>query len=120
MATPNPSGNKEKLASKLPELLRVELKIRAAEHRIDIQDAVSEGVKLWQATGEKLDLVDTTGATPFSSWLPAGQWDGLRATCKKRGIPFVQGLAQAVKLWLREHPSPKHHPVTGVPRRIVV
>ncbi|MFF3160022.1 ParA family protein, partial [Streptomyces sp. NPDC057910] len=31
-----------------------------------------------------------------------------------------QGLAQAVKLWLREHPSPKHHPVTGVPRRIVV
>ncbi|MFE9555073.1 ParA family protein [Streptomyces sp. NPDC006703] len=121
MVTQKPVGDREKVVSKLPAWLRQDLKIRAAELGVDIQDAAAEGIELWRATDETLPAVDTSGAATFSTWLLPGQWDALKATCHERGrIPFVQGLAQSIALWLREHPSPKHRPVTGIPRRKIV
>jgi chromosome partitioning protein len=120
MVTPSPAGDREKVVSKLPSWLRQDLKVRAAELSVDIQDAVSEGIASWQATDVDYSPIDTAGSSSFSTWLPSGQWEELKATCAARGIPFVQGLAQSVQLWMSTHPSPKHRPVTGIPQRKVV
>ncbi|CAM5412213.1 CobQ/CobB/MinD/ParA nucleotide binding domain-containing protein OS=Streptomyces microflavus OX=1919 GN=Smic_84210 PE=4 SV=1 [Streptomyces microflavus] len=44
MVTPSIAGDREKVVSKLPSWLRQDLKVRAAELGIDIQDAVSAGI----------------------------------------------------------------------------
>ncbi len=84
-----------------------------------MQDAVGEAVDRWLSSAEEHALVDTAGAVTFSTFLLPEQWGGLKDACAARGIPFVQGLAQAVALWLAEHPSPRHRPVRMV-RRIIV
>ncbi|WP_351233294.1 ParA family protein [Streptomyces sp. NPDC002133] len=120
MVTPSPSGDREKVVSKLPSWLRQDLKVRAAELGVDIQDAATEGIHAWRALEADYPPIDTSGAASFSTWLPVGLWDDLKATSNERGIPFVQGLAQSVQLWLETHPSPRHRPVTGIPSRKVV
>ncbi|MEU2027299.1 ParA family protein [Streptomyces sp. NPDC016469] len=122
MVTPSTAGDREKVVSKLPSWLRQDLKVRAAELGIDIQDAVSAGITAWRsAVPEDCPPVDTSGSSSFSTWLPPGQWEELKATCTKRGgLPFVQGLAQSVQMWMSTHPSPRHRPVTGVVQRKVV
>lgn len=120
MVTPSSSGDREKVVSKLPSWLRQDLKVRAAELSVDIQDAVAEGISAWRAAEADYSPIDTAGSTSFSTWLPPGQWEELKDTSTERGIPFVQGLAQSVQLWMSTHPSPKHRPVTGIPQRKVV
>lgn len=120
MVTPSPAGDREKVVSKLPSWLRQDLKVRAAELGVDIQDAATEGINAWRALEADYSPIDTAGATSFSTWLPTGLWEDLKATCSERGVPFVQGLAQSVQLWLETHPSPRHRPVTGVPSRKIV
>ncbi|GGT73276.1 phosphopantetheine--protein transferase [Streptomyces atratus] len=120
MVTPNPTGDREKVVSKLPSWLRQDLKVRAAELGIDIQDAVSAGISAWRAALDGHSPVDTSGSASFSTWLPSGQWDELKDTCTERGIPFVQGLAQSVQTWMGAHPSPRYRPVTGICQRKVV
>ncbi|MEU5824859.1 ParA family protein [Streptomyces sp. NPDC047803] len=122
MVTPSTAGDREKVVSKLPSWLRQDLKVRAAELGIDIQDAVSSGITAWRsAAPEDCPAVDTSGSSSFSTWLPPGQWEDLKGTCAKRdGLPFAQGLAQSVQMWMSTHPSPRHRPVTGVVQRKVV
>lgn len=110
MVTPSPSGDREKVVSKLPSWLRQDLKVRAAELSVDIQDAVSEGISAWRAADDDYSPIDTAGSASFSTWLPPGQWEELKDTSTARGIPFVQGLAQSVQLWMSTHPSPSTGP----------
>ncbi|WP_256105974.1 ParA family protein [Streptomyces sp. ODS05-4] len=109
-----PSGEREKVVSKLPPSLQQELKVRTAQHRVDIQHAVEEGISAWRALGSNLPAVETAGARSFATWLPSGQWDSFRNDCGDRGVSLVQGLAQSVALWLDTHPAP------GVQRPAVV
>ncbi|WP_344430701.1 ParA family protein [Streptomyces lavendulocolor] len=120
MASPYPQGDREKVASKLPAALRQELKIRAAELSLDIQDAVTDAVQTWREQPAGTATVDTTGADSFSTWLPAGMYDDFKETCTERGISFIQGLAQAVRRWLDTHPSPSAQPAVGDPERKIV
>ncbi|MFI9206283.1 ParA family protein [Streptomyces sp. NPDC053048] len=120
MASPYPSGDREKVASKLPGSLRQELKIRAAELCIDIQDAVTEAIKAWQADDGVTPVVDTTGAESYSTWLPAGLYDEFKATCHARDISYTQGLAQSVRRWLDESAGHGGEAVAGVPQRKIV
>ncbi|MET9656782.1 ParA family protein [Streptomyces sp. NPDC006510] len=117
MVTQNPSGDREKVVSKLPLWLRRDLKVRAAQAGVDIQDAVSQGIEAWRASHEKLPSVDTAGGVAWSSWLPLGQWSELKAACADRKIPLVQGLAQSIELWLHEHSAPAPTPYV---RRLVL
>ncbi|MEU3051368.1 ParA family protein [Streptomyces sp. NPDC006984] len=114
-----PPGDREKIVSKLPPSLQHQLKVRTAQHRTDIQHAVADGIDAWRGLGSNLSPVDTTGAKSFSTWLPAGQWQGFRDDCASRGVPLVQGLAQSVSLWLETHPAPGVQRPTVV-RRFVV
>ncbi|WP_411107534.1 ParA family protein [Streptomyces sp. cmx-4-9] len=119
MTSPSSQSDREKVVSKLPPRLRQELKIRTAQLRVDIQDAVHQGIAHWSALASAPSPADTSGAESFSTWLPAGQWESFRADAKDRGVSLIQGLAQAVRLWLEMNPAPTvRRP--AVVRRIIV
>jgi len=121
MATSDEGVEREKIVSKLPPWLRQELKVRAAELRVDIQDAVEAGIRAWLTGDASPQEVDTSGAESFSTWLPEGLYDELKAACAARSVSYVQGLAQSVTLWLAANPSPRAAETTrAVPRRKVV
>ncbi|RPF25343.1 chromosome partitioning protein [Streptomyces sp. Ag109_G2-6] len=119
MTSPSSPNDREKVVSKLPPWLRQELKIRTAQLRVDIQDAVHQGIAHWSALASAPSPVDTSGAESFSTWLPAGQWESFRTSSKDRGVSLIQGLAQAVRLWLEMNPAPTVQRPSVV-RRIVV
>ncbi|MFD9151060.1 ParA family protein, partial [Streptomyces diastaticus] len=83
-STPPPPGDREKIVSKLPAPLQQELKVRTAQHNLDIQDAVEAGISAWSGLGSNLPSIDTAGAKAFSTWLPAGQWDNFKSACRAR------------------------------------
>ncbi|WP_331743819.1 ParA family protein (plasmid) [Streptomyces sp. NBC_00873] len=105
MSSPNPGGEREKLVSKLPAHLRQALKVRAAQLSVDVQDAVTGGIQTWQAQAEPLPQVETAGAESFGTWLPEGLYDSFKSDCRVRGVSYIQGLAQAVALWLEQNPA---------------
>ncbi|MET9701270.1 ParA family protein [Streptomyces sp. NPDC006529] len=119
MTSPSSQNDREKVVSKLPPWLRQELKIRTAQLRVDIQDAVHQGISHWSALASAPSPVDTSGAESFSTWLPAGQWESFRSTAKDRGVSLIQGLAQSVGLWLEMNPAPTVKRPSVV-RRIIV
>jgi chromosome partitioning protein len=119
MTAPYDPSDREKVVAKLPAELRKELKVRAAELGKDIQDAVTEGVEAWR-TAKDRPVVDTAGGTSFATYLPAGLYGKLKKDCKARNISYNQGIAQSIRLWLDNNPSPRPRParVTGA-RRII-
>jgi chromosome partitioning protein len=119
MSSPATSSDREKVVSKLPGWLRQNLKVRAAQHGLDIQTAVEQGVAAWCSLASALEPVDTAGADSFATFLPEGQWDEFKQTAKDRGVSLIQGLAQSVVLWLDTNHAPDIvRP--AVTRRIVV
>lgn len=119
MTSPETSGDREKVVTKLPSALRQELKVRAALYGLDMQNAVAAGITAWRSLGSNQEAVDTAGAESYSTFLPHGLWDGFRADCKSRGISLTQGVAQSVRYWLDGNPVPAVKRPTTV-RRIVV
>ncbi|MFJ3309426.1 AAA family ATPase [Streptomyces sp. NPDC086549] len=119
MSSPATSSDREKVVSKLPGWLRQDLKVRAAQHGLEIQSAVEQGIAAWCTLASALEPIDTAGADSFSTFLPQGQWDDFKRTAADRGVSLIQGLAQSVKLWLDTNPAPDVvRP--AVTRRIVV
>ncbi len=117
MASPTSGGEREKLVSKLPASLRQTLKVRAAQLSTDVQDAVTDGIQAWRVHPGPLPTVDTAGAESFGTWLPEGLYDAFKRDCATRGVSYIQGLAQAVALWLEQNPAVGESTPT---RRIVV
>ncbi|WP_432101203.1 ParA family protein [Streptomyces sp. WAC 04229] len=119
MTAPYSPEDREKVVAKLPSDLRRELKVRAAELGVDIQDAVTEGVTTWMDLTDH-PAVDTSGGSSFSTYLPTGLYEKLKTACKPRKISYNQGMAQSIRHWLVSHPSPRPAPprTTGA-RRIV-
>jgi chromosome partitioning protein len=119
MASPASAGDREKVVSKLPGWLRQDLKVRTAQLGIEIQVAVEQGLTDWCSLASAPAPVDTSGADSFSTWLPPGQWDTFKSTAKSRKVSLIQGLAQAVQLWLQTNPAPTvQRP--EIPRRIII
>lgn len=120
MASPYPDGDREKVASKLPSALQQQLKVRAAELSLDIQEAVEAAITTWRTTERPGFEVDTTGAKSFSTWLPPGLYEDFKDTCTSRSVSYTQGLAQAVRDWLDDNPSPQHGTTATDPERKIV
>ncbi|CAL9674926.1 hypothetical protein SUDANB176_07696 (plasmid) [Streptomyces sp. enrichment culture] len=119
MSSPATSSDREKVVSKLPGWLRQNLKVRAAQHGIEIQTAVEEGISAWCDLASATAAVDTAGADSFATFLPPGQWEEFRQTAADRRVSLIQGLAQSVQLWLDTHPAPDiERP--SITRRIIV
>ncbi|MFB7867411.1 ParA family protein [Streptomyces sp. NPDC056069] len=114
-----PANDREKVVSKLPPDLQQKLKVRSAQHAMDIQHAVEAGIEAWRGLGSNLPAVDTSGAKTFSTFLPEDQWSEFRDDCTARGVSIVQGLSQSVTLWLEKNPGPAvERP--RFPRRLIV
>lgn len=120
MASPYPDGDREKVASKLPSALQQQLKVRAAELSLDIQDAVEAAIIAWRATERPGFEVDTAGAKSFSTWLPPGLYEDFKDTCNTRSVSYIQGLAQSVRDWLDANPSPRATVRAAEPERKIV
>ncbi|MEV7581649.1 ParA family protein [Streptomyces erythrochromogenes] len=119
MTTPSDGDTREKVVSRLTPSLQRDLRVRAAQHGIDIQHAVEAGISAWRGLGANLASIETAGARSFSTWLPTGQWEGFRSDCTARGVSLVQGLTQSVQVWLDKNPAPNvQRPV--VVRRLIV
>ncbi|MFE1500526.1 ParA family protein, partial [Streptomyces albidoflavus] len=69
MTSPETGGDRLKVVTKLTSSLRQELKVRAAIHGLDMQNAVEAGIDAWRALGSNLAPVDTSGAETFSTFL---------------------------------------------------
>ncbi|MFE7975641.1 ParA family protein [Streptomyces shenzhenensis] len=113
------TSDREKVVSKLPGWLRQSLKIRAAQHGVEIQAAVEQGIRDWCNLASATTAVDTSGADSFSTFLPPGQWEDFRQIATDRRVSLIQGLAQSVQLWLDTNPAP-HVARPEITRRIVV
>lgn len=120
MASPNPDRDRDKVASKLPSALQYELKIRAAELALDIQQAVEAAITAWRANDRPGPEIDTAGAKSFSTWLPPGLYEDFKDTCSARGVSYTQGLAQSIREWLDNNPSPRAGTYTTDPERKIV
>jgi chromosome partitioning protein len=82
---------------------------------VDIKDAVTEGVEAWRTDDSSHAQVDTSGGASFATYLPTGLYGQFKKVCKERETAFNQGLAQAIRLWLDSHPSPRRIPRTTAP-----
>jgi chromosome partitioning protein len=120
MASPYPDGDREKVASKLPSALQQQLKVRAAELTLDIQEAVEAAITAWRTHERPGFEVDTAGAKSFSTWLPPGLYEDFKTTCTDRGVSYTQGLAQSIQDWLDNNPSPQHGDRPTDPERKIV
>ncbi|MGW5284463.1 ParA family protein [Streptomyces collinus] len=107
MSSPAMSNDREKVVSKLPGWLRQDLKVRAAQHGIEIQAAVEQGIRDWCNLASATATVDTAGADSFSTFLPPGQWEEFRQIAADRRVSLIQGLAQSIKLWVDANPAPE-------------
>ncbi|MFJ5901906.1 AAA family ATPase [Streptomyces sp. NPDC093064] len=119
MSSPVTSSDREKVVSKLPGWLRQNLKVRAAQHGIEIQSAVEQGIRDWCNLASATAPIDTSGADSFSTFLPPGQWEEFRQTAADRRVSLIQGLAQSIQLWLDANPAP-HVARPEITRRIIV
>ncbi|MEU8975170.1 ParA family protein [Streptomyces monashensis] len=106
MSSPATSSDREKVVSKLPGWLRQNLKVRAAQHGVEIQAAVEQGIRDWCTLASTPAAVDTSRSDSFSTFLPPGQWDEFRHIAGERRVSLIQGLAQSVQLWLDSNPAP--------------
>ncbi|MFD8263588.1 ParA family protein [Streptomyces griseoluteus] len=105
--TSSPAPNdREKVVSKLPPWLKQNLKLRAVQHGLEMQVAVEQGLKEWCSLASAPAAVDTSGAESFSTFLPPGDWEAFEEVAADRKVSRIQGLAQAVQLWLDSHPAP--------------
>jgi chromosome partitioning protein len=119
MTHPSTDETREKLLVNLSPELRRDLRIRAAEHGLNMQDAAASAIDLWCQTPDVTE-VDVHGAKSWGVYLPQGEPGRFTAECERRGITKVQGMAQAVTLWLDKHPSPQERLVQQPVQRILV
>ncbi|MFD9443457.1 AAA family ATPase [Streptomyces sp. NPDC060001] len=123
MTHPGAEEAREKLLVNLTPELRRDLRIRAAEHGLNMQDAASNAVTLWLATdpgSTAFEEPDTKGSKSWGVFLPPGLPGRFTQDCEARGMTKVQGMAQAITLWLSMHPSPDQRLVSQPVKRILV
>ncbi|MGW2844420.1 ParA family protein [Streptomyces sp. NPDC001274] len=119
MNHPGAEEAREKLLVNLTPELRRDLRIRAAEHGLNMQDAAGSSLSLWYDTPAAPE-VEVRGAKSWGVYLPSGGPERFVQECEARGITKVQGMAQAITLWLEAHPSPAERLVSQPTKRILV
>jgi chromosome partitioning protein len=123
MTHPGAEEAREKLLVNLTPELRRDLRIRAAEHGLNMQDAASNAVTLWLETDTgdaATEAIDTKGSKSWGVFLPPGLPGRFTQDCEARGITKVQGMAQAIVHWLCLHTSPSQRLVSQPVKRILV
>jgi chromosome partitioning protein len=84
-----------------------------------MQDAATSAINLWLET-PSVPEAETKGSRSWGVFLPAGVPTRFTQECEARGLTKVQGMAQAITLWLEAHPSPSERLVSQPVKRILV
>lgn len=106
MTAPSSNGREKLISAMTPELRR-QLKTRAAELSLALQDAATQAIRGWlTTTGHPTIDIKSDAHRPFGTYLPTGLPEDFRNTCTTRKVTYIQGLAQAVTQWLDSNPSP--------------
>lgn len=119
MTTPNSDSGTEKLIANVMPEMRRDLKIRAAEHGLNVSDVIVHALHSWYDT-PSAGKVEVKGAKSWASYVPAGGVARFEDECEARKVTKVQGIAQAITLWLLRHPSPVERVVRQPVKRILV
>jgi len=119
MTHPSTDETREKLLVNLTPELRRDLRIRAAEHGLNMQDAAASAIALWLESPNAPE-VGTKKAKSWGVYLPAGAPARFTHECETRNLTKVQGMAQAITLWLAAYPSPSERLVAQPVKRILV
>lgn len=119
MTHPSADSSREKLLVNLTPELRRDLRIRAAEYGLNMQDAADAALNLWYSTPEAEEVL-VKGARSWGVFLPAGAPAQFTRWCEARGVTKVQGMARAITLWLSKYPSPNERLVSQPVKRILV
>ena len=88
MSTPGAGEAREKLLVNLTPELRRDLRIRAAERGLNMQDAAASALNHWYDTADTADA-DTKGAKSWGVFLPAGGPDRFKLGPDPRRISSV-------------------------------
>lgn len=118
MTTEPTSKAREKLLVNLMPSMRREIKVRAAQHGVDVQDAVAHALGLWYTAGPA-EPVEVEEAKSWGVYLPAGGPARFQSECDDRNLTKVQGMAQAITAWLAAHPAPGQRPLAQPVQRIL-
>ncbi|KFG02567.1 hypothetical protein IQ62_01255 [Streptomyces scabiei] len=119
MTHPSANSAREKLLVNLTPELRRDLRIRAAEYGLNMQDAADSALSVWYAA-ENPPEVPTKGAKSWGVFISAGGPERFTRVCEERGVTKVQGMAQAITLWLEEYSPPDERLVSQPVKRILV
>ncbi|MFJ3043560.1 Sporulation initiation inhibitor protein Soj [Streptomyces sp. 111WW2] len=119
MTHPSADASREKLLVNLTPDLRRDLRIRAAEHGLNMQDAAASAISLWLETPQAPEA-SVQGARSWGVFLPVGLPGRFTDACEQRGITKVQGMAQAITLWLSQYASPDQRLTEQPVQRVLV
>jgi len=119
MTHPSTDESREKLLVNLAPELRRDLRIRAAEHGLNMQDATASAISAWleQPPGRE---VETYKPKSWGVFLPLGMPSRFTAECDRRGVTKTQGIAQAITFWLEAYPTPATRLTEQPVQRILV
>ncbi|MFF8910564.1 ParA family protein [Streptomyces olivaceoviridis] len=84
-----------------------------------MQDAAASAISLWLETPTAPE-VDVQKAKSWGVFLPTGLPGRFTDACEQRSITKVQGIAQAIRLWLDAYPSPDQRLTEQPVQRILV
>jgi chromosome partitioning protein len=100
MSTSAPVEREKLITAMAPELRR-QLKIRASERDLALQEAAELAIGDWLATpGHRPVEIKPDVHRPWGTYLPVGMPAAFKDACNTRGVTYIQGLAQAVSCWI--------------------
>lgn len=95
----------DKLIVNLAPELRGQLRFGAAQRGLNVAEAATQALNLWYET-PRAPSVEVKGAKSWGTYLPLGGPARFARECEQRDITKVQGIAQALELWLKsDQPS---------------
>lgn len=119
MTAGNSDSENEKLNVNLTAELRMRLRSVSAQRGLNISEATSQALSLWFRTPEA-PAIEVKDAKSWGTWLPAGGVARFYTECEHRDLTKVQGIAQALSLWISSDQPAPAAPLPRVLRRLLV
>lgn len=118
MTAGNSDSENEKLNANLTAELRMRLRSVSAGRGLNISEATGQALDLWYQTPDA-PAIEVKDAKSWGTWVPTGGAAQFYEECERRELTKVQGIAQALSLWISSD-QPALTPRPRVLRRLLV
>ncbi|MFE3557320.1 ParA family protein [Streptomyces sp. NPDC059193] len=119
MTAGNGDQTTEKLITNLTPELRLQVRSASAQRGLNISEATTQALELWYRT-EDAPPVEAKDAKSWGTWVPAGGVARFSDECDRRALTKVQGIAQALTLWIHSEAPPVSSAQSKILRRMLV